>query len=1521
MILNYTNILGIEYKGIWYEFKIAPNEQTYIISNQINDYIYVKGYTGSNIKITSKVKNEEIVAVLVYINDKFNCNLMEKSSYSNNDIVLITFKHYDEYVGVYLETEEMINFGCNPSCKVVLGRSNMDQAFMMLNVNDKWVIRPHNCEIYNVFINGTICHGIQTLENGDTILYSGYKIIFQGEYLIFYHQFAYKFNEIVVYSQNSETQKQFPYFKRSPRRSYILPEESILIPQIPEKKKKDNSGLLARILPTLAMVGMTVVTGLLMGRGLMMLASVGMSVITIFLSISQYYKDKKKEHEEEVLSIKTYQDRLDNVRYEIRNTMKNQRAILNQNFPDTTKELDMVNLFSGHLWEKSFEQKDFLDIRVGEGDAPLSFSIDYTHGDKPEILEDPLHKAALKLSYKYKEIKNAPVYISMGDGISAVVGNRKYAVNHVLSILTHIAVSYSYREINMVIIYPEQEESLWSLLKWLPHTWIGDRQFKAMIKDGRTKDNILGSILQMIKERKNQSEEHSNKKIRYQTTLFVIADYELIMEHGIMEFLSEDYRALGIYSLFLLDDVDMLPEKTSTIVKVESDDTAVILREKGSDRKKIYKPDLISKNDLEHISRKLSPIIHMETSKSVMPDSVTLFEIYGISDLHELNAKTRWAQNKAYKTLSVPIGLRGADDILDLNLHEKAHGPHGLVAGTTGSGKSETIQTYIASLAINFHPYSIAFLLIDYKGGGMAGLFDELPHLLGTITNLDGAQTMRALVAIKSELKRRQAVFLENNVNHIDGYQKLFEEGVAKTPIPHLFIISDEFAELKSEKPEFIRELVSAARIGRSLGVHLILATQKPTGVVDDQIWSNSKFRICLKVQNSSDSNEMIKTPDAASITQAGRGYLQVGNNEVYELFQSGYSGAEYKAKNDGSSETIDDNIYLFNDLGQTQLLTQDFSLGIKQENKQSEKVTQLDAVIDYLKTEFKNTNLPMVPRPWLPPLEDRVYLPNLIKNKDMHPNWSEDSNGLKVTLGLLDQPQFQRQDIFTLDCSIDGHIAIFGSSSMGKSTFIRTLALGMAVNYSPEILNFYIIDFGNNTILPLRDLPHTADSITVDDDEKLSKFTNIIRSEMKNRKDTIGSAGVSSIDMYKKIKGQKVPYIVILIDNFDLVKEQQMEDFEKLCIEISRDGLALGIYITFSASRSGAVRYNILSGIKNQCALFMIDKSETYNIVGRSELIPEELPGRGLVKLDGEVFSFQTALPTHSETDEESVEHFSDIMERLNTSWTGVRPKSIPILPEIVTEDFFYSQSSVKEIMNKPDNAVPLGLDKDKVEGHELNWNVTSHYLIVGSSGTGKTNALKTILKSFGTKQSNAKFIIFDNDMVKLNSYGDHKQTLHYVIQKEEIEVVLKELEDEISLRKQSYVEYLKAKEGRKTPSQFYSQYDRWIVVINNISQFAGNLSAVLQNKAAGILESSKQTGIHFVFASNAWDYTKSFDPFTKSAKTIETGLLMVPSDKQQVWALSYQMSKASPLTIGEAFDIKNGNAIRIKLPLIVSE
>lgn len=501
------------------------------------------------------------------------------------------------------------------------------------------------------------------------------------------------------------------------------------------------------------------------------------------------------------------------------------------------------------------------------------------------------------------------------------------------------------------------------------------------------------------------------------------------------------------------------------------------------------------------------------------------------------------------------MGLRGQDDIVQLNLHEKAHGPHGLVAGTTGSGKSEIIQSYILSLAVNFHPHDVAFLLIDYKGGGMANLFRDLPYLLGTITNLDGAQSMRALTSIKAELKRRQRLFSEYDVNHINQYQKKYKLGEVPEPMPHLFLISDEFAELKQNQPDFMAELVSTARIGRSLGIHLILATQKPSGVVNDQIWSNSRFKLALKVADRADSQEMLRTPDAADITQSGRAYLQVGNNEVYELFQSAWSGAEYQPEKD--KQGIEDHtIYAINDLGQYEILNDDLS-GLEETEDIRQVPTELDAIVGYIHDLVVEEGIPALPQPWLPPLKERIALSDLTE-VDYKKLWAKNNSNLLATLGLVDIPSQQAQRPLVHDFTEDGNIVLFSSPTMGKSTFLQTIAMDLATRYTPENIHCYLLDFGTNGLMPLRQLPHVSDHLSLDETEKLSKFIRILKKEIESRKSLFRKHSVANVAMYEEVTQTRLTHLFVLVDSYDGIRESVFkEDLDALFLTLSRDGIS----------------------------------------------------------------------------------------------------------------------------------------------------------------------------------------------------------------------------------------------------------------------------------------------------------------------------------------------------------------------------
>ena len=350
---------------------------------------------------------------------------------------------------------------------------------------------------------------------------------------------------------------------------------------------------------------------------------------------------------------------------------------------------------------------------------------------------------------------------------------------------------------------------------------------------------------------------------------------------------------------------------------------------------------------------------------------VSLLAMLGVEQVEALQIERRWIESQtAGRSLAVPIGLGAGAETLELDLHERADGPNGLVAGTVGAGKSELLQTLVAALAINYHPYRLAFVLVDYKGGGMAKPFKDLPHTLGVITNLDQENlALRALTSFNVELKRRQTLFDAAKVNHIDDYQRKYYTGEpgADTPLPYLVVIVDEFAEMKTEQPETAKEFVRIARVGRALGLRLILAMQRPAGIVDGQIEANTRFRLCLRVAQTEDSQAMLKRPDAAFLSGMGRAYLQVGANEKFKEFQVAWGGAPYDPERAALGNPLE--IVAVNLDGSRGSL---YAPDVVAERKAQ---TQLEAVVEEIQLAAEAQHVERLPSLWLEPLPERLAL------------------------------------------------------------------------------------------------------------------------------------------------------------------------------------------------------------------------------------------------------------------------------------------------------------------------------------------------------------------------------------------------------------------------------------------------------------------------------------------------------------------------------------------------------------------
>ena len=703
--------------------------------------------------------------------------------------------------------------------------------------------------------------------------------------------------------------------------------------------------------------------------------------------------------------------------------------------------------------------------------------------------------------------------------------------------------------------------------------------------------------------------------------------------------------------------------------------------------------------------------------------------------------------------------------------------------------------------------------------------------------------------------------------------------------MPHLYIISDEFAELKSEQPDFMKELVSTARIGRSLGIHLILATQKPSGVVDDQIWSNSKFKLALKVQDRQDSNEILKTPDAADITLPGRAYLQVGNNEIYELFQSAWSGATYDIEGE-SLDNEDKTIYMINDYGQLQPINKDLS-GLDDEEP-TETQTELEAVIDHIEDITERLNIPDIKRPWLPPLPEMVYQSELIET-DFNKLWTDQPKEVELTLGLKDVPEDQYQGPMTLKLKQAGHIALIGSPGYGRTNFLHNVIFDVARHYRPDQAHMYLFDFGTNGLMPVSDVPHVADYFTVDQEDKIAKAIKQIHQIIAERKKLLSQERVINIDQYNKETGKTVPNVFIIIDNYDTVKESPfVEDYEEMMAKVTREGLALGVYIILTGSRSSAVKSSIFTNIKTRIALYLFENNELTNIIGSYKKGVKDIKGRAAIN-DDNFTQFQIAQPFEVKEGQTYNSCIKDEIAQMNEHYVGEYPAHIPMMPDtIIYEDYRDSLDFETMINNK---VLPIGLDYEKVEVQTID--LTEPAMLSSENPREIENIAKIMLKEIETIKQNYAVCISDpsGEFSNYSHLADN-----YASEKEDIKAVYQLMKEDLSQRED---------EGKFEKDSLY--------IINDAKSFI-NYTFIDEETMKKLLTRGPALGFNIIFVGMHKELIDAYDKQLDIARKIINQFSMgIRITDQQFFKFSF-IHREPVMKENESYIVKNQTYQRMR-------
>ncbi len=1249
-----------------------------------------------------------------------------------------------------IRNDDAIKIGRDTANDIIFAIDSVSANHAVLTYeNSSWKIVDCN-STNGTFVNGDRLNGEMSLRFGDVIYILGLKIIIcDGFIAINNPDNKVKINEhkfyLMQYPGINEIDSEdidvddIDYYYRSPRLKRDIEVKEIKVDSPPASYKKEEMPLIMVLGPSITMGIASIATasysiynavqnGNIMSAIPSMAMAISMMLGTILWPIISKKYEKKRNKRNEEKRIKKYGEYLKSIERMASDEVKKETEIIEENNNSPEYWSDIIKTKSRKLWERLIGQNDFLEVRVGLGEQPSKIKFSYQER-KFTMDDDDLQDRMLNICENVPKLKEVPITVSLYDNnIFGIVGEKENTYSFVKNILVQLIGQYGYDELKFVFLMNENQEKDFMFVRRLPHTWDNDNSIRFIATNSMEIKEISNYMEHVIEQRAEMGKQDITDNVPY----YIIFNFDksLADKAEMLKLIYKKKENINISVISICSFMKNLPKECTKFIELNGAKGKIYDKNDITGSRLEITSEYYQKNDLDVIADIISNTqLNLTNSAYNLPKMITFLEMYGVGKIEHLNANIRWKENNPVKSLEAPIGVDTMGNLFKLDLHEKFHGPHGLVAGMTGSGKSEFIMAFILSMALNYHPYEVAFVLIDYKGGGMAKAFEKLPHTAGIITNLDGAAVNRSLVSIQSELKRRQTVFSEagrllgeSNID-IYKYQQLYREGKVNEPLQHLFIISDEFAELKTQQPDFMEQLVSAARIGRSLGVHLILATQKPAGVVDDQIWSNSKFRICLKVQDRADSMDMLKRPDAASLSDTGRFYLQVGYNELFELGQSAWAGAPYIPA-DKVEKKRDTSVELMDRCGN--VLS---SMKMDKQQVVSNPKKQLDEITDYLAKLAQEDNIHIRPL-WLEPIADKIFVEDLRKKY----NHMESPYQLNSIIGEYDDPARQRQCLLTLPLSSEGNALIYGTAGNGKTTFLTTMLYSMISTHTPDELNCYILDFSSETLKAFSKAPHIGDVMVSGDDEKIENMFKYINSEISRRRQICSEYGGDYSSYIFKVNND-MPCIVVAINNYSGFAEIY-EDYEEYVQFQSREGIKYGIYYIITALSTNAIRYRLQQNFKQMFVLQMNDSSEYSTVLGSTGgMVPSKFKGRGLIKTDN-IYEFQTAYAS-----EDAIGGFDSIRSYCNKllEYYGERVLQINVLPDSVTLGDFDSDYDLTH--------VPVGIEKESIEPVYFDFKTPTVSLITGQNSSENEKHMKGILNGLSNIQD-LEITVFDGTM-----------------------------------------------------------------------------------------------------------------------------------------------------------------------------
>lgn len=1076
-------------------------------------------------------------------------------------------------------------------------------------------------------------------------------------------------------------------FSRPPRVHPLLQGDAIALPAPPDPLAKRRIPLISALVPLLG----AATVALVLGQAQYLVYA----VLSPVMLAASFLEDRRSGRKDIEGRTATFHKAVDAAAAELSARLGREVSERWLAHPDPPEVIRRASALSARLWERRVADVDFLQVRVGWADQPSRTPWSMGDSGSPELRAE----AAVRLN-AFGTARNVPVLVDIKTSpVVGLVGVVERVDEMARWLVCQVAVLHSPRDVAMAVAIAPDRLDAWEWVSWLPHTLPENAPFEEhpFAMDDETARALVASLNDLVAARVEEGKGRLRQDSAAFSTVLLVLDERLSVPRAAISSLLENGPAVGVRVLWLGERAETLPGESGSIVSWTDDGLTTTTVATGAVLSH-SQPDRLRSDDATAVARALAGVRDATTrgrGVSDLPSVVALPDLLGSSPPTVEAVLGKWAARTT--SLAAPIGI-GEAGLFSVDMRHD--GPHGLLGGTTGAGKSEMLQTFVASLAAHHPPTHLTFLLVDYKGGAAFKDCIHLPHVVGYVTDLDGHLVHRALVSLNAELHRRERLLAAVGAKDLIEMERKAPE---QAP-PSLLLLVDEFATLAKELPEFVEGVVNVAQRGRSLGIHMLLATQRPAGAINDNIRANTNLRMALRMNDDADSMDVLGSRRAAALPRSlpGRAFVRTGASELAEV-QIAYSGGHSLA-----GETTKPVRVFPLESGRVER-----PIGMKQVDTgggDDERPTDLQSLVSIVAEAARSQSLADPTPPWLPPLASVVALSDLPPAVDG-----------AVHVGVVDVPTRQAQIPFSVDLPVLGSLLVFGTSGSGKTTFLRTLASALAGSTSPNDLHLYGMDFASRGLGAVEALPHCGAVVAGDDIERVQRLFGMLERWITERKAAFGVAGCSTLEEYERVRGgaDGLARVVVLVDSFGgftSVFEKveygaRIDAFPQLVSE----GRPLGIHFVITADRRNAVPMGMFSTVQSRIILRAADPDDyaMLGLDGRTAKAASLPPGRGFTT-DG--LEVQLALLGNNPAGDAQSQALTARGAELEQRWG---PGSAPEVGAMPTE---VALSAVAQASKPLRPAIGIGerelgpIAIDLQEGH---------FLIAGPNRSGKSTAL----------------------------------------------------------------------------------------------------------------------------------------------------------------------------------------------------